>query len=222
MLPCRDLAHNEFPRMVLMLSNSEHLDSFFFFFVFNYAVEHLTFYVKVSVRRQDDQTHANAHSPPMILDWQLINSGFLSVRYLWQVWWRIWKKVHFSEAVLATHWSKAFSNNKSNSAESWKRQWNTHWSESIKTAASSLLLTIDSQRKKDLSKLWSYSQGSCLLALRCMEKKSTFLCLSSKPQNLREKKSPLLFLACSYNLYFIFPHYWGFVYWVCVSKRENT
>jgi hypothetical protein len=60
------------------------------------------------------------------LDWQLINSGFLSVRYLWQVWWRIWKKVHFSEAVLATHWSKAFSNNKSNSAESWKRQWNNY------------------------------------------------------------------------------------------------
>lgn len=56
--------------------------------------------------------------PPIIFDWQLINSGFLSVRYLWQVWWRIWKKVHFSEAVLATHWSKVFSNNKSNSAES--------------------------------------------------------------------------------------------------------
>lgn len=106
--------------MVLMLPSSEHPDSFFS--VFNYAVEHLSFYVKVSLRRQAEQSPTTAHSPPMILDWQLMNSGFLSVRYLWQVWWRIWKKVHFSEAVLATHWSNAFSNNKSNSAESWKRQ----------------------------------------------------------------------------------------------------
>lgn len=134
--------NKELPRMVLMLSSSEHLDSFFVFL--SLCCRTADVYVKVSLRKWDDGSHTNAHSPPMILDWQLMNSGFLSVRYLWQVWCKIWKKVHFSEAVLATHWSKAFSNNKSNSAESWKRQWNNYWSQCTKTAVSGLRPTKDS------------------------------------------------------------------------------
>lgn len=155
------------------------------FFVFNYAVEHLTSHVKVGLRRQDEQSYPDAHSPPMILDWQLINSGFLSGRYLWHVWCRIWKKVHFSEAVLATHWSNAFSNNRSNSAESWKRRWKNDWPQSIKTAACSWLPTNDSWRPEHLSGLWSSSQGLSLWVPGCVESKSAFLCLSSKPPNLR-------------------------------------